>query len=144
MRRLAAVFSALSVATICAEEPISFNRDVRPILSDACFHCHGPDEKERKGGLRLDLADAASTGGDSGPAFVPGKPEASELIKRLVATDPDELMPPKKAGKTLTAAQIATLRRWVAEGGKYEGHWAFLPAKRPAIPATTPPVANPI
>jgi hypothetical protein len=129
---------------LLAEEPISFNRDVRPILSDTCFKCHGPDEKERKGGLRLDLPDAASTGGDSGPAFVPGKPEESELMKRLHAADPDDLMPPKKSGKSLKPAEIATLGRWIAEGGKYEGHWAFQRPKRPQVPVVNPPAQNPI
>src|SRR5215213_1045143 len=111
MRCLVSLVLALP---LLAEEPISFNRDVRPILSDSCFKCHGPDERERKGGLRLDLPDAASTGGDSGAAFVPGKPDESELVKRLHPADPDDLMPPKKSGKILKPAQIATLRRWIA------------------------------
>src|SRR5215217_2850321 len=121
MTRLLPSLTALCAlaAPSFAQEKVDFARDVLPILSDTCFKCHGPDEKERKGGLRLDLPDAASTGGESGPAFVPGKPEESELMKRLQPADPDDLMPPKKSGKTLKPAEIATLRRWIAEGGKY-------------------------
>ncbi len=121
-------------APLAHAEKVSFNRDVRPILSDTCFHCHGPDEAKRKGGLRLDVREAALKGGDSGAAFVPGKPEASELVKRLTAHDEDDLMPPKKAKKPLTPEQIATLRQWVTEGAEYQGHWAFIKPERPAVP----------
>ncbi len=123
-------------------EKLSFNRDVRPILSDTCFHCHGPDEKERKGGLRLDIREAALKGGESGPAFVPGKPEESELVKRLLLPhDDDDLMPPKKLKKPLKPEQIATIKKWIAEGAEYQGHWAFIKPVRPAAPAGA---ANPI
>lgn len=124
-----------------ASEKISFNRDVRPILSDKCFHCHGPDEKERKGGLRLDSRDAALKGGDSGPAFVVGKPEQSELLKRVTSGDADEVMPPPKLHKALTPAEVAVLKRWIADGAEYEGHWAFIKPVRPEPPLKT---ANPI
>ena len=117
-----------------AAEKISFNRDVRPILSDNCFHCHGPGEKDRKGGLRLDVREAALKGGENGPAFVPGRPPESELVTRILSHDPDEQMPPKKANKTLKPEQIETLRRWIAEGAEYQGHWAFLKPERPAVP----------
>jgi hypothetical protein len=132
---------ALAVPFARAEK-LNFNRDVRPILSDACFHCHGPDEKERKGGLRLDVRDAALKGGDSGPAIIPGKPDESELVKRmLLAHDDEDLMPPKKMKKPLKPDQIALLKRWVAEGAEYQGHWAFIKPERPAVP---PGAANPI
>jgi len=120
-----------------AEETLRFNRDIRPILSDACFHCHGPDEKERKGGLRLDLAEKALVPGKSGlPAIVPGNPSESELVARLFldADDPD-VMPPPDSGKTLTPAQRDTLKRWIEQGAVYEGHWAFQTPERPALPA---------
>ncbi|MGB8168553.1 MAG: DUF1549 domain-containing protein, partial [Chthoniobacteraceae bacterium] len=124
-----------------ADEKISFNRDVRPILSDNCFHCHGPGEKDRKGGLRLDVREAALKGGDSGPAFVVGKPQESELVTRILSHDPDEQMPPKKSNKTLKPEQIEILRKWIAGGAEYQGHWAFLKPERPAVP---PGAANPI
>ncbi len=109
-----------------AAEKVSFNRDIRPILSDICFKCHGPDVSKIKGGLRLDNKESALKGGDSGPAIVPGKPEESEVFKRLITHDADDLMPPKKSGKTLTSAQIDSFRRWIAEGAEYQGHWSFI------------------
>lgn len=130
-------------AAPAAERTISFNRDVRPILSDLCFQCHGPDEQQRQGNLRLDLAGSALKGGDSGAALVAGHPEASELMARILSTDPAVQMPPPKAGKTLKPAQVATLKQWIAEGAEYQGHWAFLKAERPEVPAiagTTHPV----
>lgn len=127
---------ALLVPAQAAEPPLSFNRDIRPILSDTCFHCHGPDEKERKGGYRLDIRAEALKPAESGePVLVPGKPEASEMIRRLTAKDRTELMPPPKLNKQLNEKQIATMRRWVAEGAKYEGHWAFEPIVRSPVPA---------
>jgi hypothetical protein len=110
-----------------AAEPVRFSRDVLPILSDNCFGCHGQDESHRKGKLRLDLRDAAL----AKEAFVPGKPEVSELIKRIITTDEDELMPPPKSHKArLTAAQTDILRRWIAEGAVWGKHWSFeLPVK---------------
>jgi hypothetical protein len=100
---------------------IDFNRDVRPILSDNCFHCHGPDEKARKAKLRLDTRD--------------GLQEAkTDVLARVSANDPKELMPPAKSGKALTAEQIATLKAWVAQGANWSAHWAFTPPVRPAVP----------
>ncbi|MGE3806503.1 MAG: PSD1 and planctomycete cytochrome C domain-containing protein [Gemmataceae bacterium] len=128
-------------------EPVDFQRDIRPILSDNCFLCHGQDEGTRKGRLRLDSLEHALKGGRSGePAFVAGKPGMSELVKRVAAGDAKGLMPPAKSGKKLTAAQIDLLRRWVAEGGKYETHWAFVKPTRPALPRLENPgwVRNPI
>jgi hypothetical protein len=105
---------------------IDFSRQIRPLLSENCFSCHGPDEGTRKAKLRLDLKDAAFKGGKSGvPAIVPGKPEESELVKRLVTHDGDELMPPAKSNKKLSEAQISLLTRWVAEGAPWQTHWAF-------------------
>lgn len=114
---------------------VEFNRDIRPILSDTCFHCHGPDEKERKGGLRLDIrADALKPAKSDAIAIVPGKPEASELIARVMTEDEDDLMPPTKLHKPLTAQQKALLKQWVAEGAEYQGHWAFITPVRPEVP----------
>lgn len=117
-----------------AESRVQFNRQIRPLLSDACFQCHGPDESNRKGGLRLDVADAARKGGDSGPLLVPGNADESELWKRLTSTDPNEVMPPPKSGKVIKPEQLAALKQWIIEGGEYQGHWAFLPVERPEVP----------
>jgi Protein of unknown function (DUF1553)/Protein of unknown function (DUF1549)/Planctomycete cytochrome C len=107
---------------------IVFNRDIRPILSDKCFHCHGFDEKERKGELRLDLRDAALKPAESGAiAIVPGKPDQSELLARVMTTNADDLMPPAKMHKPISKAEAALLKQWISEGAEYQGHWAFEP-----------------
>jgi hypothetical protein len=117
---------------------VEFNRDVRPILSDKCFSCHGPDEKRRKAKLRLDVVDPR---GES-TAIVPGKPGDSALIERITAAGESERMPPVKSGKSLTAAEIDTLRRWIAGGAKYAPHWAYAPLVRTAVPGTKYEVSN--
>ena len=131
-----------------AETKLRFNRDIRPIMSDTCFHCHGPDKNSRKGGLRLDLREEALKPAKSGAIpIVPGKPEESEIITRIFTTDADDLMPPDDAHKELTAAQKETFRRWVAEGAEYEAHWAYTPLLAPPIPkiaANGYPLQNPI
>ena len=120
---------------LAAESPmpttVEFNRDVRPILSDNCFFCHGPDVKNRKADLRLDLRDEAVTTG----AIVPEQPQQSELVKRILTDDPDELMPPPDSHKKLTALQKEILQRWVAQGAKYQQHWAYEPPVKAAVPA---------
>lgn len=114
---------------------VNFNRDIRPIMSDTCFHCHGFDAHSRKGNLRLDVREEALKAGKSGEtAIVPGQPEKSEIIKRIFATDEDDVMPPKSAHKDLTPEQKELFRRWVAEGAEYQGHWAFSAPKRPEVP----------
>jgi hypothetical protein len=115
-------------------EGVSFNRDVRPILSDKCFYCHGTDPHHRKGDRRLDTREGALADIDGVKAIVPGNPEESDAIIRILSDDKDELMPLPKSHKTLTAAEKETLRRWVAEGAKYEAHWAFVAPVRPALP----------
>jgi hypothetical protein len=113
-----------------------FNRDIRPILSDKCFYCHGPDEKKREAKLRLDVAESAYAEHDSGRAIVPGQPDDSELLNRILSHDKDDVMPPPKAKKPpLTKDEVATLRRWIAQGAKYEGPWAFLPLNQAPPPA---------
>lgn len=120
--------------TARSAEP-DFQRDIRPLLSDACFRCHGPDDQARKGKLRLDTREHALKGGKSGePAFVPGKPDAGEAIRRILSSDPKTMMPPPKVGKKLTALQIELLKRWIAAGANYQQHWAFLPPRRPPVP----------
>jgi len=126
-------------------DTVRFNRDIRPIMSDTCFHCHGFDPKSRKGGLRLDLREEALKAGKSGEiAIIPGKPEQSEIIKRIFSTDAEDVMPEKESHKTLTAAQKELFRRWVAQGAVYEPHWAYKPLETPAIPAIPAGGKNPI
>ena len=117
--------------------PLDYNRDVRPILSEKCFKCHGPDARARKARLRLDLRDNAIAEHASGATpIVPGKPGDSELVWRIESVDPDEQMPPPASNVTLSKPEIATLRRWIAEGAIYQPHWSFVP---PAM-AVLPPV----
>ena len=115
------------------DDAVSFNRDIRPILSDVCFQCHGPDAKERKADLRLDNDEQLFVERDGHRVLVPGDPAKSELFRRLISTDADEQMPPPKSGKKVSAAQIATIRRWIEQGAKYQGHWAFIPPTRPQV-----------
>jgi len=127
---------------------VRFNRDIRPIMSDTCFHCHGPDKNARKGGLRLDLREEALKPAKSGEIpIVPGKPDESLVIQRIFTEDEDDLMPPAKAHKELSASQKDLFRRWVAEGAVYEAHWAYTPLVKPAPPpvgGTGFKIANPI
>ena len=114
---------------------VSFNRDIRPILSDNCFACHGPDKANREADLSLHLFEEATRDlGEGRRAIVPGDAGASELIKRITHEDSKERMPPAALEKTLSAEQIDTLRRWIDAGAEYEAHWAYIPPKRPAVP----------
>src|SRR5256885_9175070 len=123
-------------ASAASKGAVDFDRDIRPILSDNCFACHGPDEKERKAKFRLDRKDDAFKPLKSGGfALVPGQPEKSDLIARVTTRDEDDLMPPPKSGKKLTAAQIDLLKRWVAQGAKWQRHWAFVKPERSPLPA---------
>ena len=142
-RLLALVPLSLSSAVAADPPPVNFGREVLPILSDKCFFCHGPDEKKRKAGRRLDTLEGATAEKDGVIAVVPGKVAESELVARILSIDPEEIMPPPKSNKTLTPAQRETLRRWVAEGAKWGKHWAFEKPERPAVP-TVGGVANPI
>ncbi len=115
--------------------PVDFNREIRPILANHCLKCHGPDAGERKGGLRLDVREAAVAAADSGEkAIVPSKPDASELIKRINSADADYHMPPAEEKKPLSEEQKKLLTRWIAEGADYQIHWAFVAPKHRAIP----------
>ena len=119
--------------TPVAAKPVNFDRDVRPILSENCFACHGPDANKRKAKLRLDTRAGAFADLGGHVAIVPGKPDESTLVDRIVSDDPDEKMPPAKSEKRLTPAQVDTLRRWVASGAEYKSHWAFeKPTKVPS------------
>ena len=130
------VFGGSSVVRAAVPEKPRFNRDIRPILSNNCFFCHGPDEKKREAKLRLDERASATAEHDGVRAIVPGKPDESELIARMLSQDRDEVMPPPKSKKVpATAEQIATLRKWIEQGAEYEGHWAFLPLSDAPPPA---------
>ena len=110
-------------------DPVRFNRDVRPILSENCFECHGPDAAKRKADLRLDA-------GALGQALIAaGNPGESELFQRITHADPEERMPPADFGRALTAAELETLRRWIEQGAQWEKHWAFIAPNRPTVPA---------
>lgn len=122
--------------------PLEFNRDIRPILSENCFQCHGPDANKRRAELRLDVRDEAI----AARAFVPGKPDDSDAIHRIFSGDEDEVMPPPDSRRALTNEQRELLRRWVAEGAAYQQHWAYVPPVRSAPPVTRawPGSSNPI
>jgi len=123
-------------------DAVDFNRDIRAILADNCYQCHGPDAEELQGDLRLDLRDDAV----ASAAIVSGKPEQSELVARIFSDDPDLKMPPANAHKKLSTGQKQLLRRWIAEGAEYQEHWAFIAPRRPSLPEVEqqPWVRNPI
>lgn len=125
----------LCLATSALAEPIDFSKQIRPILSENCFFCHGPDDKKREADLRLDDETAAKKNNDGVIAVVPGDPEKSALIERIVSTDPDEVMPPPKQHKTISPAQVALLKEWIKQGAKWGKHWSYEKVVRPAVPA---------
>jgi hypothetical protein len=137
--RLGTALAVVSlVAGVSAAAGPDFSREVRPILSQHCFKCHGPDDGAREAKLRLDLREAATSQGDSGKiAIVPGKPDSSELIRRIFSHDADVIMPPPAANKPLSDDERKILRAWVAAGAEYKPHWAFV------APVQTPPPAMP-
>ena len=138
---LVLLLSASPAAAQTSPPPIDFQRQVQPILAEHCAHCHGVDAKTRKGKLRLDTREGALKGGSSGEAaIVPGQPDRSELVKRVTTHDADLQMPPADEKKALSDAQKQVLRRWIAEGAKYEGHWAFVPPVKAPLPAAGNPV----
>jgi len=119
---------------------VRFNRDIRPIMAETCFRCHGPDKNSRMAGMRLDIRDEALKPTARGTVpIVPGDPDKSAIIQRIFG-DGARVMPPASIHKELTAAQKDTIRRWVAEGAKYEGHWAYQPVQRTAVPAGVNPI----
>ncbi len=138
-----AILCFLPLSLACAQE-VSFNRDIRPIMSDTCFRCHGHDAGSRMANMRLDIRDEALKPKRNGTPIVPGDPDHSEIIQRVFAKDA-RVMPPPYAHKELTQAQKDTIRRWVAQGAKYEGHWAYQPVTRPTVPTLSGAEAmNPI
>ena len=144
---MTALGAMLIISTVGHADPpkIEFNRDIRPILSENCYRCHGPDNRNRQGKLRLDMEASAKGEAESGKtAVVPGKSGESELVVRILTDDPELKMPPAESGKTLTPAQHALLKQWIDEGGTWQGHWSFLPIKHPEAPAVPQSVKSPI
>jgi hypothetical protein len=146
LTRCLAVFCLLVAPALAAEKRLDFNRDIRPILSDHCFQCHGPDAKTRKADLRLDTAEGLFSKIDDIFPVVPGKPGESDMMLRVRSQDRDEMMPPPKANKPLKPDQIETLHAWIAQGAEFKGHWAFIPPAKPEVPAiaNATPVRNPV
>jgi hypothetical protein len=134
---LACVLAGLHVAAggPARAQAVDFNRDIRPILADNCYQCHGPDVGRRKARLRLDTREGIFSRRDGDPPVVPGKPEASELYRRIVSKDPGERMPDAKSGKNLAARQIALIKNWIDQGAQWKGHWAYIKPVRPALPS---------
>ena len=130
-----AVCTGLPIAAAADDSTIDFNRDIRPILSDKCFFCHGPDEHERKADLRLDTSEGATADLGGYAAIVPGNVKDSEFVFRITSDDPDELMPPEKSHKKLDADEIGLLTRWIAEGAEFSDAWAYVPPKKNPLPA---------
>ncbi len=130
-------FAAITLEAPAADKPVDYGRDVRPILSENCFHCHGQDAKKRMAGLRLDTFEGATTKRGGRTALAPGQLQASGIHERITTGNVARRMPPASSNRRLTAEQIHILNRWIEEGGKYSKHWAFEPPRRPAIPAVS-------
>ncbi len=132
------IATALQTNTTHAAAP-SFTRDIKPLLSERCIRCHGPDAEERQGGgedgLRLDTAEGATADLGGYAALVAGKPEESELLARLTTSDPDLRMPPPDAGPAFSEEEVATIREWIAAGADYQPHWSYVPPVRPPLPS---------
>src|SRR3954469_2135444 len=147
-----AIFAASSSSARAAAAlpgKIDYNRDVRPIFSDTCFACHGPDKNTRKANLRLDTKDGifAALKDGKGHVIVPGKLAESEVFRRISTTDTDDLMPPPNFNKTLSERQVAIIKKWIEQGAEFKGHWAYLPVERPQpanVDAAKDFVHNPI
>ncbi len=133
------VFLVIVESCLCTQVgAVRYNRDIRPILSEFCLKCHGPDARERKAGLRLDVRESALGKTKKGNrAIVPGQSHLGELLKRVSSNDADVRMPPAETGKRLTPKQIAILRQWIDDGAEYEKHWAFIPPKKAPLPTVS-------
>src|SRR3569832_1696562 len=136
------LFAAVSLVPITAraasdKDAVDYGKQVLPIISQKCFHCHGQDEKSRKAKLRLDVREEAINERKGGTcAIKPGDLSKSELVKRITSTDPDEVLPPPKDGHPVAPQEVALLKRWIQEGAKYQRHWAFTAPVRPQVPTT--------
>ena len=148
--RIISAISVLAVSVHADErmpERIEFNRDIRPILSDACFPCHGPDPAQRKANLRFDTKSGAfSELSDGRHPIVAGQPEESELIRRITTSDTDTIMPPPEFERRLSTRQVSLLKRWIEQGADWENHWSFVKPVRTTPPTVKSPgwLASPI
>ena len=131
---LAGLLPSIDAPARADDHTVDFSRDIRPILSDNCYQCHGPDANQRKAGLRLDTAAGAFRNEDGVRPFVAGKPGESEVHRRITTDDPDDHMPPPDSGRALDDGEKELIRRWIEQGAKWQNHWAFIPPKRPALP----------
>ena len=121
--------------TDATQARVEYNRDIRPIVSNNCFKCHGLDDKARRAGLRLDVREQALRPTElGGTAIVPGKSAESELVKRIFSSDANFVMPPPSSNKKLTADEKELLKNWIEQGAEYQPHWSFIPPKRPPLP----------
>ncbi len=133
--------AATSLSLLAAEDRVGFNRDVRPILGEYCYHCHGPDPLARKEGLRFDREEGFFAQRDDGPTVVKGKPEKSPLFQRITSDDSDEIMPPPKEHKKMKPSEIATIKKWIEQGAEWQPHWSFIAPVKPQLP---PGAAHPV
>lgn len=132
----------VATASVAMPEKIDFNYHVKPILSDRCFACHGPDPNKREADLRLDTEEGAFAALDSlgdRHAIIPGDPDASEAFVRMISTDPDEMMPPKESNLSLTAYEIALIKKWIEQGAEWKEHWSFIPPQQRTVPKVQHP-----
>src|SRR5687768_1753951 len=136
LNRFAKVICLLMFGATVSAQPVDYARDVLPILSDNCYHCHGPDENARKAKLRLDTKEGAFRVKDGVAVIVPHEAAKSELVRRITSTDPDEVMPPHDDIRKLKPQQVATLKRWVEQGATWGAHWAFVPPQAPTVPGS--------
>ena len=127
----------LGTARLNAEDTVSFNRDIRPILADRCFVCHGPDSAAREADLRFDQEQSAKgdAEGSVSAAIIPGEPESSEMMVRMLESDPELKMPPPESNLTITGEEIALIRRWITQGAKWEKHWSLIPPEKKVLPS---------
>ena len=143
LRVLPILVGLLGFSSVCfSDNPrrVDYNRDVRPMLSDKCYQCHGPDENARSTELRLDVQTSALSLLDSGArAVVPKSVGESEIVRRVTSTDSDERMPPPEAGDRLSDDEIDTLKRWIHQGADWGKHWSFVPPQRPELPRVSDP-----
>jgi hypothetical protein len=132
-----AVLNSSAAGTNAPAAPVNFNRDIRPILSENCYACHGPDQRKRKAKLRLDSQEGLYAKREDHTITVPGRRTESELFRRITTPDEDDHMPPADSGKTLTRTQIDLIGRWIDEGAAWQGHWSFIKPERPPLPSVT-------
>jgi hypothetical protein len=144
MRPLLLALLILPLPPLSAADEVHFGRQIRPLLSENCFFCHGPDEAKREAGLRLDVEADAKRNNDGVVAIVPGDPDKSALIQRITSSDPDEVMPPPKLHKVIAPEQVALLKEWIRQGAKWGRHWSYEKVARPAVPKGAGPGGNAI